>query len=498
MTPPRPGAFVFPPVPPIRVKRVRDLCRAAVDAALGSGAQYADARAVVRRNQSVATKNGRVEALTDSESEGIGVRVLVGGAWGFACDRRLSSEGAREAALRACTFAKAAAGRHSRSLAPIEGRTGSYRTPVEQDPFELSLAAKVEECLRADEALQGPNVIVRQAMVRAQREHKVLVSSEGTDVEQELIECGGGIDCAAARDGVFQTRSYPSAHVGSSAQQGWEYVEALGLEHEAPRVAEQVEALLAADVCPSVVTTVVLDADQVALQVHESVGHPTELDRIYGTEASYAGTSFLKPTDLGSLRYGSDRMNITADPTTLGGLGTFGFDDEGVSAERQPVVEGGMLTGFLTSRETAARIGAGGGGSMRAESWNRMPLVRMTNLHLEPGEGTLEDLLADVSDGIYMETNKSWSIDDKRLNFQFGTQTAWEIKGGKLGRMLRDATYTGITPQFWGKLDAVGGREAWRLYGLTNCGKGQPGQSAHVSHGAAPARFRDVQVGVKA
>jgi TldD protein len=335
-------------------------------------------------------------------------------------------------------------------------------------------------------------------MVRAQREHKVLVSSEGTDVEQELIECGGGIDCAAARDGVFQTRSYPSAHVGSSAQQGWEYVEALGLEHEAPRVAEQVEALLAADVCPSVVTTVVLDPDQVALQVHESVGHPTELDRIYGTEASYAGTSFLKPTDLGSLRYGSDRMNITADPTTLGGLGTFGFDDEGVSAERQPVVEGGMLTGFLTSRETAARIGAGGGGSMRAESWNRMPLVRMTNLHLEPGEGTLEDLLAEVSDGIYMETNKSWSIDDKRLNFQFGTQTAWEIKGGKLGRMLRDATYTGITPQFWGKLDAVGGREAWRLYGLTNCGKGQPGQSAHVSHGAAPARFRDVQVGVKA
>jgi TldD protein len=190
-------------------------------------------------------------------------------------------------------------------------------------------------------------------------------------------------------------------------------------------------------------------------------------------------------------------MNITADSTTPGGLGSFGFDDEGVPAARQPVVEGGLLTGFLTSRETAARIGAGNGGSMRAESWNRMPLVRMTNLHIEPGEGTLDDLLADVSDGIYIETNKSWSIDDKRLNFQFGTQIAWKIKDGKRGRMLRDATYTGITPQFWGKLDAVAGRDAWRLYGLTNCGKGQPGQSAHVSHGAAPARFRDVQVGVK-
>jgi TldD protein len=477
---------------------VRDLCRAAVDAALGAGAEYADARAVLRRNQSVATKNGRVEALNDSESEGIGVRVLVGGAWGFACDRRLSADGARDAALRACTFAKAAAGPHSRSLAPVEARTGSHKTPVERDPFELSLAAKVEHCLRAEAALQGPHLVVRQAMVRAQREHKVLVSSEGTDVEQELTECGAGIECAATRDGVFQTRSYPSAHVGSSSQGGWEYVDGLRLEQEAPRVAEQAEALLTADVCPSMVTTVVLDADQVALQVHESVGHPTELDRIYGTEASYAGTSFLKPSDLGSLRYGSERMNITADPTTPGGLGTFGFDDEGVPAERQPVVEAGVLTGFLTSRETAARIGAGGGGSMRAEGWNRMPLVRMTNLHLEPGEGTLEDLLADVSDGLYLETNKSWSIDDKRLNFQFGTQIAWEIKDGKLGRMLRDATYTGITPQFWGKLDAVGGRESWRLYGLTNCGKGQPGQSAHVSHGAAPARFRDVQVGVKA
>ncbi len=465
---------------------------------MGAGAEYADARAVVRRNQSVSTKNGRVDSLSDGESEGIGVRVLVGGAWGFACDRRLSADGARDAALRACTFARAAGGQDGRRLAPVEAHTATYRTPVERDPFAVSLAEKVEHCLRADAALQGPHLVVRQAMVRAQREHKVLISSEGTDVEQELTECGGGIDCAAVDGGVFQLRSYPSAHVGSSAQGGWEYVEGLGLEAEAPRVAEQAEALLHADVCPSAVTTVVLDADQVALQVHESVGHPTELDRVYGTEASYAGTSFLKAGDLGSLRYGSERMNITADPTTAGGLGTFGFDDEGVRAARQPVVEAGVLTGFLTSRETAARIGAGAGGSMRAESWDRMPLVRMTNLHLEPGEGTLEDLLADVADGLYMETNKSWSIDDKRLNFQFGTQVAWEIKDGKLGRMFRDATYTGITPQFWGKLDAVAGPESWRLYGLTNCGKGQPGQSAHVSHGAAPARFRDVQVGVTA
>ena len=240
-----------------------------------------------------------------------------------------------------------------------------------------------------------------------------------------------------------------------------------------------------------------LDSEQVALQVHESVGHPIELDRIYGTEAAYAGTSFLRPADLGTLRYGSEHMNVTADPTTPGGLGSFGFDDEGVPAAREPIVVDGLLRGFLTSRETAARIGSGRGGSMRAEGWNRMPLVRMTNLHLEPGSGSFEELLSEVDEGVYLETNKSWSIDDKRLNFQFGTQIAWEIRGGTLGRMLRDATYMGITPEFWGSLDRVAGPEAWILLGHTNCGKGQPGQSAHVSHGASPARFRDVQVGVR-
>jgi TldD protein len=330
------------------------------------------------------------------------------------------------------------------------------------------------------------------------RERRVLASSQGAAIDQEIVETGGGLDAIAVGDGIYQIRSYPSAHGGSSAQAGWEYVEGLGLEREAPRVAEEAAALLRADECPAGETTVVLDAEQMELQVHESVGHPTELDRIYGTEASYAGTSFLKPSDLGSLRYGSELMNITADPTTPLGLGTFAFDDEGVPAERQPIVVEGVLRGFLTSRETAARLGSGSGGSMRADGWSRMPLVRMTNLHLEPGEGSLEELIADVDEGVWMETNKSWSIDDKRLNFQFGTQVAREIRNGKLGRLLRDATYTGITPVFWGSLDGVAGPEEWNLQGLTNCGKGQPGQSAHVSHGASPARFRNVQIGVRA
>jgi TldD protein len=477
---------------------VRDVCKAAVDAAVGAGASYADARAVVRRSQGVTTKNGRVENVSDLESEGIGVRVLVDGAWGFSCDRRLDENGARDAALRACAFARAAAGRGDKALAPVAATSGTYRTPVEKDPFAVSLGDKVALCLRAEEGLRHADVKVTEAFVRALREQKFLFTSDGAEIEQELVETGAGIDALAVSDGGFQIRSYPSAHSGSSSQAGWEYVEGLGLEREAPRVGEQAAALLRADVCPSGVTTVVIDAEQMELQVHESVGHPIELDRVYGSEASYAGTSFLKSTDLGSLRYGSEKMNITADSTTPGGLGTFAFDDEGVPARREPIVVEGVLRNFLTSRETAERLGAGAGGSMRADGWNRMPLIRMTNLHLDPGEGSFDDLLVDVDDGIYLETNKSWSIDDKRLNFQFGTQIAWEIKNGKLGRMLRDATYTGITPEFWGSLDAVAGPEAWHMQGLTNCGKGQPGQGAHVSHGASPARFRNVQVGVKA
>ena len=477
---------------------MKALAEAAVDAAMGAGASYADARAVSTRSQYVVTKNGQVDDLSDSESEGIGVRVLVNGAWGFAGEGRLDGAAAREAALRATAFARAAPGHHETSLAPVDAQRGEYRTPVERDPFAVPLSEKIDLCLRAEEGMRRPTVKVTVAMVRAQREHKVLVSSEETVVEQELVECGGGIDAYASAEGISQLRSYPSQHSGVSGQGGWEFVEALGLDREAPRVGEQAAALLRADECPSGRTTIVLSPEQVVMQVHESVGHPTELDRVYGSEAAYAGTSFLSPDDLGSLRYGSERMNVTSDATTPMGLGTFGFDDEGVPARRETIVDEGVLRGFLSSRETAARIGAGEGGSMRADGWSRMPLVRMTNLHLEPGEGTLEDLLADVDGGLYLETNRSWSIDDKRLNFQFGTQIGWEIKKGKLGRMVRDATYTGQTPVFWGKLDAVAGPEAWQLFGLTNCGKGQPGQEAHVSHGAAPARFRDVEVGVSA
>lgn len=479
---------------------MKALCDRGLDAAVAAGAEHADVRVVERREQHVATRNGQVDTVDDSETAGIGVRVLVDGAWGFASTHRLDGEGARDAALRAVGLARAGSRGSARrrvTLAPLAPGRGEYRTAAARNPVDVPLSEKVELCLRAEAGLRSEDVRVAEASVRAQRERRWLRSSEGADTFHEILETGAGINAIAVRDGLLQVRSYPMAHGGASFQGGWETIEALGLEREAPRVAEEAVALLSADPCPPMTTTLVLDAEQAQLQLHESVGHPIELDRIYGSEAAYAGTSFLAADDVGRFRYGSPLMNVTADPTTPGGLGTFAFDDEGVAAAPEPIVREGVLVGVLTSRETAATLGIGRGGSMRADGWARMPLVRMTNLHLDPGEGTLDDLLADVDEGVYLETNRSWSIDDKRLNFQFGTQIAWEIRNGRRGRMLRDATYMGVTPRFWASLDAVAGPASWWLAGHTNCGKGQPGQLAHVSHGASPCRFRNVQVGVR-
>ena len=278
---------------------------------------------------------------------------------------------------------------------------------------------------------------------------------------------------------------------------GWEFVKEFDLAGNAERVASEAVALLTADRCPSdVTTTLIIGGSQVGLQIHESCGHAIELDRVLGSEAAYAGTSFLTTEKLRNFNYGSEQVNITADSVRLPGLGSFGFDDEGVPAQSTPIVEAGRFVGYLMSRETAATLGLESNGTMRASSWNRLPLIRMTNVSLEPGEWELDDLIADTDDGILVDTNRSWSIDDRRYNFQFGTEVGYEIKNGKLGRLLRNCTYTGITPEFWNSCDAVCNASHWTMWGTPNCGKGQPGQLGHTGHGASPARFRNVRVGV--
>jgi TldD protein len=325
---------------------------------------------------------------------------------------------------------------------------------------------------------------------------KTFASTEGSYIEQGVIECGAGISATAIEKSEVQIRSYPNSFRGNFATQGYEWIERLALAEHAEKVAEEASQLIVAKPCPSKTTTLVLDNSQLALQIHESIGHPIELDRILGTEASYAGTSFIKPEMVGHFRYGSDLVNIFADATHPGGLGTFGYDDEGIRAQRVPIISNGILVNLLTSRETAEFLGKETNGTMRADGWNRIPLIRMTNINLEPGEWTLDQLIEDTEEGLFLTTNRSWSIDDKRINFQFGTEIGWEIKNGKLGDMVKNPTYTGITPKFWASCDAIANRDYWQMWGTPNCGKGEPGQVAHVGHGAAPARFRNVQVGV--
>jgi TldD protein len=477
---------------------LRDLIDRALDLAKVLGASFAEVRIVDQRNEDLEVKNGTAEAIKYSESEGIGVRVIVDGAWGFASTSRIEKKDVDEITSLAVKIAKASAMTKKENvvLSKAERIVADYSTPFEIDPFTVSLTKKVNLLISAEKLMSEKGVRISQAFMEVFGQKKIYANTEGTYITQNITECGAGINAIAVKDGEVQERSYPNSFRGNFATAGYEFIESLDLEANAPRVAAQAIELLSAPQCPSMHTTLIIDGSQLALQVHESCGHPIELDRVFGTEASYAGMSFLTLDKLNNFRYGSDIVNIVADSTVPGGLGTFGYDDEGIKAQRVPIVTNGMFVGYITSRETAAKIGQQSNGAMRADNWNKIPLIRMTNINLEPGTWNFNDLVSDTDDGIYVETNRSWSIDDKRLNFQFGTEIAWEIKNGKLGRMFKNPTYTGITPQFWASCDAICDKSFWKMWGTPNCGKGEPPQTMHVGHGTAPARFRNVKVGV--
>jgi TldD protein len=478
---------------------MKDLAEAALNAAQVKGASYADVRVDDRMQQDVVVKNGQLASVSDDASEGFGVRVIVDGAWGFAGSDRLENAEVEEVVERAVRIARASARVRSGrvELGPPVTSRGHYRTPIERDPFQVPLSEKVDLLLRADRAMGSvKGVTIREGSMEFIRHRKLFASTEGALTEQELFESGAGIEATATSQDDVQARSYPNSFGRHQGSGGFEYILSLDIDKHGQRVGEEAVALLSAAQCPSGVKTLILDASQVGLQVHESCGHPTELDRVFGMEAAYAGTSFMTPEKLNQLRYGSPKVTITADALTPTGLGTFGWDDEGVPAQRSFLIKEGLFVGYLTSRETASVLGQQSNGTMRADGWNRIPLIRMTNVSLQPGDSSLEAMIAETKDGVYMETNRSWSIDDKRLNFQFGTQLAYEIVDGKRGRMLKNATYAGITPEFWNSCDAVAEKSEWKVWGLANCGKGQPPQVAHVAHGAAPARFQNVRVGI--
>lgn len=469
-----------------------------LDTALARGADYADVRFERTRSERIDVRNGDVAGFTDIRSDGYGVRALVDGAWGFAASDRFDDGALDATAARAVAMARAgaAAGRHSIGTLPMDSYVDRYTTPVERDPADVPLAERVALLLEAERALHSaPTIAVGHAWLDLWRTSKEFYSTIGSRIAQTIYQSGSAISALAVGEGDAQVRMWPGDR-GMYFGGGWEVIELAQLRENAARIGEEAHQLLFAPQCPSGTMDVILGGSQVSLQVHESCGHAAELDRIMGWEANFSGTSFLDPAACGQLRYGSPIVTIAIDNTMPRGFATVGYDDEGTKSVRADIIRDGVLVGFESSRDTARQIGAASTSCVRAESWEHVPMIRMCNLNLLPGDVPFENLFDDVREGVYMEANRSWSIDDRRLNFQFGTQIGWEIKHGKRGRMLKNPTYGGITPVFWNSCDAIADAASWFEWGTPNCGKGEPMQTGRTTQAAAPARFRNVAVGV--
>ena len=479
---------------------MKEIALNALDAAVRRGISYADVRLIDSEERNVATKNGKIAQISNTVSLGLGIRVLDGGCWGFAATDDLTTAGVEAAARLAVEIARssAVARKYAVMLAPERKYQVEWTSPVRIDPFSISVDQNLALLFAVDEELRrNPGVTLAETGFVFTRHRQIFASSEGSVIDQTRYTSGAGFAAYSFRGGEIQKRSYPNSFGGQHQLKGYELVEELHLMENAPRVAEEAVALHSADQCPEGRFDLILDTSQLGLQIHESIGHPIELDRVLGSEANYAGMSFLTLEKLNHLRYGSEIVNVVCDARLDHGpgLGTFAFDDEGAPAQCTDIIRNGQFVGYMTSRETAAVVGAPrSNGTMRADGWARIPLIRMTNVSLKPGEQTLDEVF-DVDHGIYMETNKSWSIDDKRYNFQFGCEIGWEIRNGKRLRMLKNPSYSGITTEFWNSCAAIAGPEHWTLWGTPNCGKGQPEQVMGTGHGASPARFHNIKVG---
>jgi TldD protein len=458
---------------------------------------------VDERGRALATKNGKIGNASDSRSQGFNVRVLLNGAWGFASSADLSRASVDATAAQAVAIAKASAQVKQKDvqLVPEKAVVAEWTTPHKIDPFSISIEQNLALLQKIDTELRSvKGITLAETNMNFRREELWFFSSAGADIHQTKVTTGAGYVAYSFAGSEIQKRSYPNSFGGQWQNKGYELIEELKLVENARRIGEEAVALHSADQCPQGVFDIILESSQLGLQIHESVGHPIELDRVLGMEANFAGTSFLTLDKLRTLKYGSELVNVVADARQEHGpgLGTFAFDDEGVPAQCTPIISNGLFTGYLSSRETAALIGLQrSGGTLRAESWNRLPMIRMTNISILPGEKPLtsEQLISSTDHGILFQTNRSWSIDDKRYNFQFGTEIGWEIKSGKRARMLKNPSYSGITTEFWNSMDAICSRDEWTLWGTPNCGKGQPQQVMGTGHGASPARFRKVKVG---
>ncbi|MCA8934663.1 MAG: TldD/PmbA family protein [Planctomycetes bacterium] len=479
-------------------------CNEAIDAATSLGASYADVRIINYRKESVALRNGTPSNISSSDSFGAGIRVIVNGAWGFASTNQVDTASLKSTAERAVAIAKASAQVKKQDvlLSPKEAVEDIWCTPFTIDPFKVSLEDKLGLLMQIDTILRKkPEIKVAVANMQFAREKQWYMDNEGSFIVQDLVRSGAGYSATAVGNGDVQIRSYPQSWGGNHKCMGYEIVHSYDLLGNAERIRDEAIELLSAPECPSGKKDLILDGPQLALQIHESVGHANELDRVLGFEANYAGRSFML-RDLhntpGGFKYGSEHVNLVADCTVPGGLATIGYDDDGVRAERFHVVQNGIHKDWFTTRETAPTVDREhSNGCNRADGFSNIPITRIPNLSLMPGEWSYDDLIADTKDGIIMEVNKSWSIDQMRLNFQFGAEIGRVVKDGKITGIVKNPNYQGNTPEFWGACDAICNQDHWDLWGVINCGKGQPGQTAEMSHGGAPTRFKGIEVGIR-
>ena len=457
-------------------------------------ADYGDIRMKDIKTQHIKMENGKITDLSTSRSHGVGIRIYVNGAMGFAAASDMDN--LAETVQLAYDTALASAGllRSKAVLSPKKSVDASYCTQISIDPFEIPMPDKLD-VLKACGIAMGhvKGISGYEAFMDFRREDVIFTDMEGSYITQTFYQSGGGVGAWAQSETDTQKRSY-----GNILRAGYEAVRELNLPAHSEAIATEAVSLSQAEDCPGGEYDIILMPNQLYLQIHESVGHPTELDRVLGSEAAFAGASFLSPDDIeSSIKYGSEHVTIVADATdTMGdrGLGTFGYDDEGVPAQCVTLIDRGIFKNFQSSRDNASVIGQTSHGMGIADGWNNLPIVRMTNINLQPGSYTLDQMISEFSYGFLLEKNKSWSIDDKRINFQFACEIAREIKDGKLtGKIFKNPIYMGKTTEFWGSCDAVCNKRHREIVGEPSCGKGQPMQIMRVAHASQPARFRKVR-----
>ena len=474
------------------------LADVALNTARKLGVTYADIRINRYRNEFIATREQQVQNVSRAQSFGFGVRVLYKGTWGFASSRSVTPEDVKRITQQAVEIAKANSvyQRKKISLVPVEKVVTSWKSAFERDPFEVSIDDKIQFLLSLnDSAMKTKGVSFVNSFMGFVNEQKYYASTDGSRIEQYIVRANPSFTVTAVNraNGDFQTRNA----LGGPQQMGYEYLDRHNWKQEAQRAGEEAVMKLSAKAIEPGKYDLVLHPSHLWLTIHESVGHPTELDRSLWMEANYAGTSFLTQDKLGKLQFASKIMNFVADRTQPAGLATVGYDDEGVPGQRWHLIKDGMFVDWQTTRDLAAMTGQKKSyGCNHGDSWGSISFPRMPNVSLQPGPDntTLDDLIAGVENGILIYGDGSYSIDQQRYNFQFGGQVFWEIKNGKRGEMLRDVAYQSRTTDFWNSCDGLGGQASYELSGSFNDGKGEPGQSNAVSHGCPVARFRQVNV----